>query len=88
MPSWGHVVAVGLLLAAVGTLLVRVRRGADWLTATGWSFVALLVTTTWLLPWYVAWVAPFAALSADRRLLVAAWAFTLSVVVLRVPALA
>lgn len=88
VPPWGHIVAVGLLLAAVGTLLVRVRRGADWLTATGWAFVALLLTTTWLLPWYVAWVAPFAALSADRRLLVAVWAFTLSVVVLRLPVLA
>jgi hypothetical protein len=88
VPPWAHVVADGLLLAAVGALLVRVRRGADWLTATGWAFVALLVTTTWLLPWYVAWVAPFAALSADRRLLVAAWALTLTIVVLRLPMLA
>jgi hypothetical protein len=88
VPSWGHVVAGVLLLVAVCVLLVRARRGADWLTATGWAYVALLVTTTWLLPWYVAWVVPFAALSADRRLLGAVWALTLAIVVLRLPMLA
>jgi hypothetical protein len=84
-PSWGHLVADGLLLAAVGALLVGVRRGGDWLTAAGWAYVVVLVTTAWLLPWYVAWAVPFAALSADRRLLGAIWALTLSIVVLRLP---
>lgn len=88
VPHWGHLVADGLLLVAVVALLVRTRRGADWLTSAGWAFVALLVTTAWLLPWYVAWVVPFAALSADRRLLGAVWALTLAIVVLRLPLLA
>ena len=86
LPAWGHLVAGGLLLAAIGVLLRRVRRGADWLAAAGWAYIAVLVTTTWLLPWYVAWAVPFAALSADRRLLCTAWALTLGIVVLRVPA--
>ena len=85
LPAWGHLVAAGLLLAAIAVLLHRVRHGADWLTAAGWAYVAVLVTTAWLLPWYVAWAVPFAALSADRRLLGAAWVLTLAIVVLRVP---
>jgi hypothetical protein len=88
LPSWGHLLAGGLLLAAVVALLYRVRRGADWLTGAGWAYVAVLVTTAWLLPWYVAWALPFAALSADRRLLGAVWALTLSIAVLRLPVFA
>jgi hypothetical protein len=38
------------------------------LTASGWANVALLVTLSWVLPWYVLWVLPFAALSTSRRL--------------------
>jgi hypothetical protein len=88
LPQWGHLLADGLLLAAVCALLVATRRGADWLTTAGWAFVALLVTTAWLLPWYVAWVVPFAALSTDRRLLAAVWTLTLVIVVLRLPVFA
>ncbi|MEA2149790.1 MAG: alpha,6-mannosyltransferase [Solirubrobacteraceae bacterium] len=87
LPGWAHLVADALLLAAVCALLVRTRRGADWLEGAGWAFVALLVTTAWLLPWYVAWAVPFAALAADRRLLGAVWGLTLLIVVLRLPLL-
>jgi uncharacterized membrane protein len=44
----------------------------DWITGAGWATVALLLTAGLLLPWYVAWLVPLAALSTDRRLLVAA----------------
>jgi hypothetical protein len=88
LPSWSRLLAGGLLVLAIGALLLGVRRGADWLTAAGWAYLAVLVTTAWLLPWYVAWAVPFAALSADRRLLVAAWGLTLTIVVLRLPILA
>jgi hypothetical protein len=40
----------------------------DAITASGWASVALLVTLSWVLPWYVLWVLPFAALSGSRRL--------------------
>ena len=45
-------------------------RGArrDAITASGWASVALLVTLSWVLPWYVLWVLPLAALSSSRRL--------------------
>jgi hypothetical protein len=37
-------------------------------TASGWASVALLVTLSWVLPWYVLWALPLAALSSSRRL--------------------
>jgi len=46
--------------------LAYLRR--DPITACGWASVALLVTLSWVLPWYVLWVLPLAALSASRRL--------------------
>jgi hypothetical protein len=47
----------------------RALRGIDrLLTASGWASVALLVTLSWVLPWYVLWVLPLAALSSSRRL--------------------
>jgi hypothetical protein len=36
--------------------------------ASGWANVALLVTLSWVLPWYVLWALPLAALSRSRRL--------------------
>jgi hypothetical protein len=41
---------------------------ARTIAACGWASVALLVTLSWVLPWYVSWVLPLAALSASRRL--------------------
>jgi hypothetical protein len=63
----GHVVFV---VVAVG-LCVAVRRGYDWITATGWAMVAIVVTTPWFLAWYTVWPLPFAAVSRSRRLLAA-----------------
>jgi 4-amino-4-deoxy-L-arabinose transferase-like glycosyltransferase len=64
------VLAGSVLLCCV---LAWSRRGpggaADRLVrASGWANVALLVTLSWVLPWYVLWVLPFAALSGSRRL--------------------
>jgi hypothetical protein len=67
--------AVGFGAVALA-LLVWVRRGADWVTAAGWATLALLLSTAWLMPWYGAWLMPLAALSGDRRLRLAAVAFT------------
>jgi len=61
------VFAIGFV-GVMGVALWRVWRGADWLLAAGWSTLALLVSTAWLLPWYVVWLLPLAALSGDRRL--------------------
>src|ERR1700736_6104139 len=43
-------------------------RRRDSLGASGWASVVLLVTLSWVLPWYVLWVLPLAALAGSRRL--------------------
>jgi hypothetical protein len=66
---------MGALAAFVGGsawLLARRARRGDWIGAAGWAMVGLLLATTWLLPWYVVWLLPLAALAPDRRLRVAA----------------
>ena len=70
--SLGHPAALvlGAVFAAVSCwLLWRVWRGElDWIAAAGWVAVALLVTAASLLPWYIAWLMPLAALGRDPRL--------------------
>jgi hypothetical protein len=67
-----HGIVVGLQaveVIAILCLIVAVRRHRiDWITATGWACVVLLVTSTFLLPWYIVWLLPFAALSDSRAL--------------------
>jgi hypothetical protein len=68
----GHVTGIVLGVAFVtlcGWLLRRVWRGTlDWIDAGAWTAAALLITASSLLPWYVAWLIPLAALATDRRL--------------------
>jgi alpha-1,6-mannosyltransferase len=56
------------LAVAVGWTLLRTWRGADPLRMAGWATLAVLVASAWLVPWYILWLLPFAALAADRRL--------------------
>ena len=65
---------VALILSALfalilGWLVWKVWRGElDWIAGAGWATVALLLSAGSLLPWYVAWLMPLAALGGDRRL--------------------
>ncbi|HZU60877.1 MAG TPA: polyprenol phosphomannose-dependent alpha 1,6 mannosyltransferase MptB [Solirubrobacteraceae bacterium] len=76
-PTASTVFSVLLAVAFVVIVLWLARRvwlgQLDWLRATGWTTATVLVTTSSLLPWYVAWLMPFAALVKDRRL----WRFAL-----------
>ena len=69
----GHIVGYMLEAFFLGTtiwLLRRVwRREMDWLNAAGWSTLVMLATAGSLLPWYVTWLLPLAAISTDKRLL-------------------
>jgi alpha-1,6-mannosyltransferase len=70
-------------LGLLATLIVTVRRtwrAGDWIAAAGWATFALLVSSAWLLPWYVAWLLPLAALSGDRHLRTASLVLTAYVV--------
>ncbi len=63
-----HNVLTGVLALSVLGCCVLAWRRRDSITASGWATVALLVTLGWVLPWYVLWVLPLAALSSSRRL--------------------
>jgi alpha-1,6-mannosyltransferase len=68
----GHIVGLCLGVVFAGVFLWLLRRvwvgELDWIDGAGWTAAALLATTGSLLPWYVAWLLPFAALGTDRRL--------------------
>jgi hypothetical protein len=76
-------VALGLSVLACCWLAWRRR---ETITASGWASVALLVTLSWVLPWYVLWILPLAALSSSRRLRAAALALGVYLIVAWAPA--
>ena len=67
-PTWWRDVFVAGFLGVLLAALWRTARGGDWRIATGWTTLALLASTAWLLPWYVIWALPLAAVCSDRRL--------------------
>jgi len=67
-PDLTRVAAVALFAALIASLLVWTYRGGDWLRAAAWATTAMLLATAWLLPWYLLWPLPLAALSRDRAL--------------------
>jgi hypothetical protein len=64
------------LVGTVGWLLVRTARGYDWLAAAGWATLALVLSLSWEMPWYVLWPLPLAAVSSSVRLRRATLALT------------
>jgi Glycosyltransferase family 87 len=66
-----HVLMSVALAVAVLACCVKAWRERSAMAASGWASVALLVTLSWVLPWYVLWVLPLAALSRSPRLRVA-----------------
>lgn len=83
VPAGFGVAGVAGFAAATAWLLRATWRGRDWIEAAGWATVALLLGLTWLMPWYVIWLLPLAALAPGARLRWAAVALTLFVVVVR-----
>ena len=79
--------AAALVLYALGFawLLRWCWLGADWVRAAGWAGLGLLVASGWVLPWYVLWPLPLAALSGDRMLICGLLAFTALHLATRVP---
>src|SRR6185437_3596885 len=66
-----HDLLKAALVIIVLHLLWRTWRGYDWVAASGWALLAISVTSTWLLAWYILWPLPLAVIARDRRLLVA-----------------
>jgi hypothetical protein len=63
-----RVVMSAVLGCSVLLCCVMAWRRREAIGASGWASVALLLTLSWVLPWYVLWVLPLAALSGSRRL--------------------
>lgn len=81
-----RLVLLALLAGLVVWLLWGVLRDRDrWIAATGWATLGVLLASAWLVPWYLLWLLPFAALAADRRLLVATSAFSAYTLAIAIP---
>ncbi|HEY1539769.1 MAG TPA: glycosyltransferase family 87 protein [Solirubrobacteraceae bacterium] len=68
------------LCGGMGLLAWRTWHGADWLASTGWATLLVLLTSAWLLPWYLVWLLPITALAGDERLRTATLMLTAFVV--------
>jgi hypothetical protein len=66
-----HKILKAALVLIVLHLLWRTWRGYDWIAASGWCLLAISVTSTWLLAWYILWPLPLAVVVRDKRLLAA-----------------
>jgi hypothetical protein len=78
--------AFGVAFAAVaGWTLWRTWRGDDAIRMAGWATFAILLASAWLVPWYLLWLLPLAALAADRRLTFATVALSGWVLAIGVP---
>ena len=82
--SMKTILAGVLGLAAVGGAVWswRTRR---WIEASGFVTLALLVTLSWALPWYVLWLLPLAALARRPGLRVAAIVISAYLLVIWMP---
>jgi hypothetical protein len=77
--------ALGLFAALIAYLLAWTWRGGDWIRATAWTALLLLLATAWLLPWYLIWALPLAAISRDRPLQLLTLALTAYQLGARIP---
>jgi len=84
-PDTVRVAALVLYAAAVTWLLRWSWRGGDWVRAAGWAALGLLLATSWLLPWYLIWALPLAAISRDRPLQLLTLALTAYQLGARIP---
>ena len=57
--------------ATAAVALWRTWGGANWLDSYGWTTLALLAATVWLVPWYGLWALLPASLGSSRRLRIA-----------------
>jgi hypothetical protein len=80
-----RVAALALFGVGVAWLLIRTWRGADWIRAAAWAGTGLLLATSWLLPWYLLWPLPLAAVARDRLLVLLLLALTAYQLGARIP---
>jgi hypothetical protein len=64
-----RLLAVVAFAIAVAWLLVAVAHGFDWVRAAAWATLGVLVASAYIVPWYLIWLLPVAAISRDRVLI-------------------
>jgi hypothetical protein len=79
------VFALAFVAAFLWLLWRTWKRLIEPLDAIGWATLAILVASAWLVPWYILWLLPFAALSRDRRLQLATLALCAWMLAIAVP---
>ena len=84
-PDATRLLALVLFLTLLLELLLWTWRGFDWVRAAGWTALGLLLATAWLLPWYLVWPLPLAAISRDRPLQLLVLALTAYQLGARIP---
>lgn len=75
-----------LILAAVVAYLIwrSWKRPDTWIANAGWATFGVLLASAWLVPWYLLWLLPFAALGRCRNLQIATvvlCAYTLAIAI-------
>jgi Glycosyltransferase family 87 len=80
-----RIAALAVYGLGVALLVAWTARGGEWLRAAAWAGFGLLLASGWLLPWYLIWALPLAALARDRWLTGAVLALTAFQLVNRVP---
>jgi hypothetical protein len=73
-------------VAVVLSVVYLLRRRRDWLSDAGWATLALVASLAWLVPWYIVWLLPLAALGSSVRLRRAAVAMTVFLALAFIPA--
>jgi hypothetical protein len=63
-----HSLLSAVLAVSILACCAMTWRRRESIAASGWATVALLVTLGWVLPWYILWLLPLAALARSRRL--------------------
>lgn len=84
-PDAVRLAAAILFAGFVIYLLAWTWRGGDWVRAAAWAALALLLATSWLLPWYLLWPLPLAAISRDKPLQLLTLALTAYQLGARIP---
>lgn len=72
---------IGVLI--VVALVIATWRGVGWVESAGWATLAVMVTSAYLLPWYIVWLVPLAAIGASCALRLASVAMTLFMLLVR-----
>lgn len=82
-------IRVVLLLLLLLLVVLLIRRSwkapSTWIANAGWATLAVLIASAWLVPWYLLWLLPLAALGRDPRLIVASIVFGAYTLVIAIP---